>query len=125
MKTNVIKHHISSSLPHMWVINETRASVPMASQVHVPGYNTFESPTIHSSFCSSKWVVIVAVWRDLHCQHVPGPEGLDGHVLILNNFNIIILTSLAWGFTLNLVAIYALWSANPTPVLEHAYSTLH
>jgi len=49
MKTNAIKQHISSFLLHVWVINETKASIPVASRVSVPGYNIFESPGIRTS----------------------------------------------------------------------------
>jgi hypothetical protein len=67
---------------------------------------------------------IVVVWRDLHCQcqHVPGPEGLDVRVLILN---IIILTSLAWGFTLDLpvVDIFALCQWEAAQALSQSHTS--
>jgi hypothetical protein len=36
MKTHAIKQHISTSLPHVWTMNETKYSL-VASRVFVPG----------------------------------------------------------------------------------------
>ena len=44
MKTDAIKRHISASVPHVWVINETKSPSPVASHVCVSGYNIYESP---------------------------------------------------------------------------------
>lgn len=79
IKTNAIKQHVSAFLPHVWVINETKSSTPVASCVFVAGYNICESPAVRTSSCSSKWGVIAATKRDLHCRHVRSPDGLAGH----------------------------------------------
>ncbi len=76
MKTNVIKQYVSASLPHVWIVNETRSSTPVASRVFVSasGYNIFECTALRTSPRSSKWGVIAAVCRDL--QLIPVPDGL-------------------------------------------------
>ena len=122
MKTNVIKHHISSSSPHIWLINETKSHTPVASRVHVPNYNIYKSPVIHSTATSSKWEVIATVRRDLHSQRVPTPDGLAGHVVVLD---VAILTASARGFILRILAIYAPWDpGGPQPTPQQFWSML-
>ena len=115
MKTNAIKQHILSTRPHMYVINETKSSSPVASRLFMPGYNTFESTTLRTSSRSSKWGVIAAVRRDLHCQRVPTPDGLAGRAVVVD---IAIPTTSARGFILRVIAVYAPWDPGgpqPTP----------
>ena len=97
MKTNAIKHYISSTLPHIWSVNETKSSSPVASRVFLPRYNIFESPALPTPSRSSKWGVIAAVRRDLHCQRVSVPDTLAGRVIALD---VAIPTISARGFTL-------------------------
>ena len=102
-------------LSHM-SINETKSSSPVASRVFLPRYNTFESPALPmSSRSSSKWGVIAAVRRNLHCERIPVPGVLAGRVIVLD---IAIPTTSARGFTLRVLAIYAPWDPGcfqPTP----------
>ncbi len=48
-KTNAIKQYVSASLPHVWVVNETKSFTPIASHVFVSGYNIFESTALRGS----------------------------------------------------------------------------
>ena len=122
MKTNTIKHHISSSSPHIWLVNETKSHTPIASHIHVPNYNIYESPAICSTATCSKWGVIAAVRRDLHSQRVPMPDGLAGHVVVLD---VAIPTASAWGFILRILAIYAPWDpGGPQPTPQQFWSML-
>ena len=114
MKTNAIKQHVSTSRPHVWVINETKSFSPVASRVFVPGYNTFESSAPRSAQ-SPKWGVIASVRRDLHCQQLSTPAELNGRLIALD---IAIPTTSARGFILRLLAIYAPWDpggSQPNP----------
>ncbi len=115
MKTSAIKHYVSTSQPHIWVINETKSSTPVAACVSVPGYDIYESTALPTSSRSSKWGVIAAVRRDLHSQRVAVPDGLAGRVLVLD---VAIPTSSARAFLLRIIAIYAPWDPGgpqPTP----------
>ena len=106
MKINAVKQHLSTSLPHVWVISETKSSAPVASRIFVSGYNTFESPALRTSSSTSKWGVIAAVRRDLHCERVPAPDALNGRAIVLD---VTIPTSSARGFVLRIIAAYAPW----------------
>jgi hypothetical protein len=115
METNAIKQFVSTTRPHIWIINETKSSSPVASRVFVSGYDTYESTALHTSSHSSKWGVIAAVRRDLHSQRVVPPDGLAGRVIVLD---VAIPTSSARGFILRLIALYAPWDPGgpqPTP----------
>ena len=122
MKTNAIKDFVVSSRPHVWVINETKPSSPVASCVSVPSYNMYETPALRCSSRSSKWGVVAAVRNDLHGQRVPVP-GLAGRVIALD---LIIPTASARGYILRVLVVYAPWDpGGPQPTPSQFWSMVH
>jgi len=117
IKTNAIKDYVVSSCLHVWVINETRSSSPVASRVSVPSYNMYETPALRCSARSSKWGVVATVRNNLHSQRIPVPDGLAGRVIALD---VIIPTASARRFVLHILAVTYMHhgtQAGPSPLL--------
>ncbi len=61
----------------------------------VPGYDIHESIALPTFSLFSKWGVVAAVRRDLHCQCIQALDRLAGLVIVIDNVDIAIPTSSA------------------------------
>ncbi|KAK0491317.1 hypothetical protein IW261DRAFT_1556463 [Armillaria novae-zelandiae] len=77
-----IQDGIAIVKPYLAVIGEMKSSHCVTHHLCLHDFTLFESTGIPSSRSSSKLDVILAIYKDIHVQHVPASPSLQGQITV-------------------------------------------
>ncbi|TFY51956.1 hypothetical protein EVJ58_g10282 [Rhodofomes roseus] len=107
-KVQSISTLITTRQPHVFTVQETKSTQPVAPRLKLRGYRLYESPGVKlTSGKGGKWGVIVGVRRDLQAQRLDTPSALAGRAVALD---LVIPSNDGTGFPHRFIGLYAPWN---------------